>query len=65
MHPDLLTETIRLLKIDRGNWRKTAEETGLGREWIAKLAHGAIGDPGVVKIQKLHAYLSDKYQSAA
>lgn len=63
----LLQRTIDLLERDKGNWPQTAAETGLGREWLSKLSQGAIDDPGVNKIEKLHAYLSAKYnqESAA
>jgi hypothetical protein len=61
----LLQETIELLRKDRGNWPTTAADTGLGREWLSKLAQGAIDDPGVVKIEKLNAYLVNKYGKAA
>lgn len=59
----LLDETIELLQVDRGNWPETAAATGLGREWISKLARNQIDDPGVKKILKLHAYLSGKYRA--
>lgn len=61
----LLEETITLLGKDKGNWPTTAEETGLGREWISKLARGLIDDPGINKVEKLHAYLVNKYGEAA
>lgn len=61
MAETLLEKTRALLELDRGSWPTTAEQTGLGREWIAKLAQGLIDDPGVKKIEKLHDYLSVKY----
>ena len=61
----LLDDTIELVRKDRGNWPKTAAETGLGREWISKLSQGVITDPGVLKIERLHAYLSQKYGKSA
>jgi len=57
----LFEETLHLVRIDRGHWMQTAEETGLKREWIAKLAQGKFDDPGVNKIEKLHGYLTAKY----
>lgn len=65
MGTTLLDKTLALLNQDKGNWPTTARETGLNREWLAKLAQGHINDPGVVKIQKLHSYLSEKYAKAA
>lgn len=63
----LLQQTIELLIRDKGSWPQTAADTGLGREWLSKLSQGAIDDPGVNKIERLHAYLSAKYseESAA
>jgi len=34
-----------------------ARETGLGLEWLRKLASGHIQDPGISKIEKLEAYM--------
>lgn len=64
MTSELLDKTVDLLEQDRGNWNHTAKVTGLGRDWIAKLAQGHINDPGVKKIEKLHDYLTEKYQAA-
>lgn len=64
MQSELLTKTIELLNKDKGNWPETAKETGLGREWLAKLSAGLIGDPGVNKIEVLHEYLNKKYAIA-
>lgn len=61
----ILTETIELLDRDKGQWPQTAADTGLGREWISKLSQGLIADPGVTKIETLHAYLKSKYSEAA
>ena len=63
MKGSLLEDTINLLQLDKGCWPTTAAATGLGREWIAKLASGAISDPGVRKIEKLHAYLAEKHRT--
>jgi hypothetical protein len=57
----LFQETLELLRRDSGNWPRTAYETGLGREWLSKLAQGRIKEPGVQKIEILHEYLSEKY----
>ena len=58
----MLTETRDLLQRDKGNWYVTAAETGLGREWIAKLAQGVIKEPSVNRVERLHDYLTEKYQ---
>ena len=56
---DIYNDTIDLLKATKGHVsrRKIAADTGLGYEWINKLAQGLIEDPGVQKIQMLHNYL--------
>lgn len=59
----LMEETIELLARDKGNWPVTAKDTGLGREWISKLSQGLIADPGINKIERLHHYLSQKYEN--
>lgn len=61
----LLEETRQMLQRDKGDWPTTAKETGLGREWLAKLSQGAISDPGVNKIEKLNAYLKAKLAQSA
>jgi hypothetical protein len=63
----LLQETTELLQSDQRTLRLIAEETGLGFEWLSKLKQEKIGDPGVVKIQTLNAYLKRgrKRRSAA
>jgi hypothetical protein len=57
----LLEETLFLLSLDKGDRPRTAADTQLGREWLSKLAQGAIDDPGVNKIEQLNAYLKGKY----
>ena len=60
----LLVRTKRLLEC-RGNLslREIAEGAGVGHEWLRSLAYGAIKDPGVLRLEKLHAYLVE-YQAA-
>lgn len=54
----LLEQTIELLRLRQSTFREIAAATGLDYDWLSKLSQGAIGDPGVRKIEKLHAYLS-------
>lgn len=61
----LLQQTIFLLDADRGDWSNTAKETGLGYEWIKKVANNKVPDPGVNKIETLHGYLSIKHKGVA
>jgi hypothetical protein len=60
-----LARTLALLAHDKGQWVKTAEATGLGREWLVKLARGFITDPGITKIETLEKYLTEKYPDFA
>lgn len=59
----LLETTIALLR-EHGRYREVADATGLGYDWLAKLAQGAIADPGVNKIERLHRYLSESVKAA-
>lgn len=60
METKLKDQAIALLQENKGQWRKTAEATGLDYNWICKLAQGSIADPGVNKIERLIGYLDDK-----
>lgn len=65
MNQGLLTDTIKLLEANKGRWREISRDTGLGYDWINKLAQGCIADPGVRKIQKLHDHLTNSTQAVA
>lgn len=65
MKKTLLDETVELLRADRGDWKTTADKTGLGYDWLSKLSQGCIEDPGVKKIEKLHSYLTEKFGKSA
>jgi hypothetical protein len=56
----LLSRTKTLLEL-RGDLtlRQIAEGAGVGHEWLRGLVYGAIKDPGVMRLEKLHAFLSD------
>ncbi len=51
-------EIIAFLDRQKGRLPTVAKETGLGLEWLRKLAAGHIRDPGVHKIEKLRAYMN-------
>ena len=55
----LLTRTKNLLD-QRGELtlRQIAEGAGVGHEWLRGLVYGAINDPGVMRLEKLHDYLA-------
>lgn len=52
-----LDDTLKMLEVSRIPRRIIAEETGLGLDWLNKLAQGGIGDPGIRRITRLHDYL--------
>jgi hypothetical protein len=56
----LLTRTKRLLA-DRGDTplREIAEGAEVEMEWLKSIAYGRIKNPGVLTLEKLHAYLID------
>ena len=37
-----------------------ADGAGVRREWLRKLAHGHIANPGVIGIQKVHDFLASR-----
>jgi len=54
----ILNDIIVKLNSHKGNWRLICDETGLGYEWISKLARNKISGPGICKIQRLYTYLN-------
>jgi transcriptional regulator with XRE-family HTH domain len=63
---DLLTDTRQMLAQVYGRGRSvlTAQEiatgAGVSRKWVEKLAQGAVTDPGVTRVQKLHDFLAGR-----
>ena len=60
METNTLLETTLALLRERGKYREVAAATGLGYEWIAKLAQNRISDPGVNKIETLYRFLTEE-----
>ena len=60
----LLTRTKKLLD-ERGELtlREIAEGAGVGHQWVRSLVYGRIKDPGITRLEKLYAFLSD-YRAA-
>lgn len=60
----LLDRTKKLLD-QRGDatLREIAEGAGVGHEWLRGFVYGAIKDPGVSRLEKLHNFLVE-YQAA-
>jgi transcriptional regulator with XRE-family HTH domain len=56
----LLSRTKKLLD-QRGelSLREIAEGAGVGHEWVRGLTYGAIKDPGISRLEKLHNFLTD------
>lgn len=44
------------LSLSKGKWPKVAEESGVSKRTIEKIASGEIEDPGVSHIEKLAGY---------
>ena len=55
-------QTLALLEKDRGSWPETAKALELDYNWLQKFAQRKIADPGVNKVERLHAYLSEKHK---
>ena len=58
MTTDTVREIIEFLESRKGHLPAIAQETGLGLEWLRKLAGGHIHDPGISKIETLRAYMT-------
>ena len=56
----MLQDTLDMLHDTDLPRRIIAAESGLGLEWLHKLAQGRIPDPGIIRIQRLHDYLSSR-----
>lgn len=56
----LLSKTKKLLD-QRGDLtlREIAEGAEVGQEWLRKIVYGGIDDPGVKRLEKLFAFLSE------
>ena len=66
MHrPTLLSKTIALAHATPATIAEICEATGLKQRWYAKLKSGQIKDPGVDKVERLHAYLSRRAKEVA
>jgi transcriptional regulator with XRE-family HTH domain len=63
MSESMLDYVLDQLSRCKGQWPKVAEDTGVSKRTLEKIADGSIEDPGVLKIQKLAEYF--RRQSAA
>lgn len=57
----LLVRTKKLLD-ERGelSLREIAEGAGVGHQWVRSLVYGRIHDPGITRLEKLHAFLAGR-----
>ena len=62
---DLYDETMTLLQQAPKTRREIAKGAGVGLEWLTKFAQGRIPDPGIRRVEKLRAYLSQEKNAAA
>lgn len=54
----LLDATLTHLRGWDQNLAELARKTGLGYFWLRKLKHGEIKNPGILQIEKLHAFFT-------
>lgn len=54
----LLEETKRLLDARRGSWANISRETGIDYHFITRVSNGRIADPGIIRLEKLHTYMT-------
>lgn len=52
----MLDYVLAQLQVHKGRWTAVAEETGVSKRTIEKIASGEITDPRVSKVEKLAAY---------
>lgn len=62
MEDTLKQKTIRLVEESGLPYLQICRETGLKPRWLSYLMAGKYDDPGVNKIERLHAYLLRKQQ---
>lgn len=61
---DILAETIEMAKASGLTARQICARADVGIPWYSRLIRGDFTDPGVCKIQRLHAVLKmDKQES--
>lgn len=52
-------QALRQAKLSQ-SWQQISEGSGLGIEWLRKVAADRIPDPGIRKIARLRAYLEER-----
>lgn len=56
---------VSQLQAAKGRWPKVAEETGVPRKTIEKIATRYIADPGITHMETLARYFREKAERAA
>lgn len=57
---DLHQYVIQRLEAARGTWGKVAQESGVSKRTLEKIARREIADPGISHIQKLADYFRER-----
>lgn len=65
MDETLKERTIRLVDESGIPYTQICRDTGLKLRWLNYLMDGKYADPGVNKIERLHAYLQNKISEGA
>lgn len=65
MEQSLHEYVLEQLLASRGRWSEVAEESGVSKRTLEKIARREIKDPGVSHIEKLAAYFRGQSASAA
>lgn len=65
MHESLHEYVLRQLQDAKGRWSEVAEESGVSKRTLEKIARREIEDPGVSHIEKLAAYFRANGSRAA
>lgn len=64
MNPGMLSYVLAQLEVHKGKWREIADATEVPYDTISKIARGAINDPRVSKLERLHNYLKEREVAA-
>jgi len=51
---------LERLEKAKGTWPKVAQETGISRRTIEKIARKEVSDPGVSLVERLHRYFKSR-----
>jgi hypothetical protein len=56
--PNILDQTLALLRADRRSIAQLAKDTGLGYHWLRKMRAGQIRNPGFERVNNLYQCLT-------